>query len=92
MGTTVGDVIISYDINRYHTDVKNAMINLGYRTQWNYPEKPSYQLPNTTLLNTNKSSDQAMADLNNIFAKVFNSILWLEIINSSLLIYDTIII
>jgi hypothetical protein len=66
MGTTVGDVIISYDINRYHTDVKNEMMNLGYRTVWSYTGEPIYHLPNTTLVHQSKSSDQAMADLKNI--------------------------
>jgi hypothetical protein len=70
MGTTVGDVIISYDINSYHTDVKNAMINIGYRTVWNYTGEPIYHLPNTTLLHQSKSSDQAMSDLKNICARL----------------------
>lgn len=70
MGTTLGAILISYDINKYHTDVKDEMINLGYRTSWNYTSKPTYYLPNTTLWHSNKSSNQAIADLKNICTRL----------------------
>lgn len=70
MGTTVGSIVISYDINRYHTDVKNAMINLGYSINWRYDNQPIYYLPNTTLWHSNKSSNQAMSDLNTICSRL----------------------
>jgi len=66
MGTTIGAILISYDINKQHTYVKDAMIILGYSTNWNYTSKPTYYLPNTTLWHSNKSSNQAMSDLKNI--------------------------
>ncbi len=70
MGTTIGTILISYDINKYHTDVKDAMINLGYRTSWNYVSHPTHYLPNTTLWHSNKSSNQAMVDLKNICVRL----------------------
>lgn len=63
MGTTVGAILISYDINRLHTEVKDAMVSNGYRISWNYTNQPTYFLPNTTLWHSNKSSDQAIEDL-----------------------------
>lgn len=63
MGMTVGAILVSYDINRLHVDVKNAMINLGYSQSWRYGLGTTYQLPNTTIWHENKSSNQAMADL-----------------------------
>lgn len=30
MGTTVGNVLISYDIDKFHTQVKTALEELGY--------------------------------------------------------------
>lgn len=70
MGTTIGSVLISYDINKYHIDVKDAMINLGYRTSWNNDKQPTYYLPNTTLWHSNKSSNQSIFDLKNICIKL----------------------
>ena len=30
MGTTIGNVLISYDIDKLHTEVKTALKDLGY--------------------------------------------------------------
>lgn len=64
MGTTAGDVLISYDIPHSHKIVKESMIKKGYTETW----RPSgtaitYQLPNTTLRKPKTTSDGAMADL-----------------------------
>lgn len=70
MGTTVGAIVISYDINKYHTDVKDAMIELGYSISWNYDNQPTYYLPNTTLWHSSKSSNQATADLKSVCSRL----------------------
>lgn len=67
MGTTVGNVLISYDINKLHSSVKAALENLGYRENFRNPNDPkTYLLPNTTLWHSTKSSDQAMNDLKSV--------------------------
>ena len=64
MGTTVGNVLISYDINTSHSLVKTALENLGYRESFKNTNDPkTYLLPNTTMCHLAKSSDQAMNDL-----------------------------
>ena len=64
MGTTLGNVLISYDINKSHSQVKADMEKLGYFDYFSNPNDPKkYILPNTTLWHPIKSSDQAMADI-----------------------------
>ncbi|MCA0349867.1 MAG: hypothetical protein LCH35_11480 [Bacteroidetes bacterium] len=67
MGTTVGNVLISYDIDKLHTQVKTALENLGYHETFkNSNDSKIYQLPNTTMWHAKKSSDQAMNDLKTV--------------------------
>ena len=64
MGTTIGNVVISYDINKSHTQVKDDMIDLGYFDYFTLSgSNKKYYLPNTTLWHKSKSSNQAMSDL-----------------------------
>ena len=71
MGATVGEVLISYDIKRAHSEVKTALLSLGYFDNFKYTnESNSYDLPNTTLWHDKKSSDHAMSDLKNICARL----------------------
>jgi len=63
MGVTIGEIIVSYDVNKLHVDVKNAMKLLGYHERWHYPNGKSYNLPNTTLWHSSKSSNQGIADI-----------------------------
>ncbi|WP_410007063.1 hypothetical protein [Aequorivita nionensis] len=71
MGTTIGEVLISYDINRAHNEVKTALLSLGYFDNFKYTnESKIYYLPNTTLWHDKKSSDQAMSDLKIICARL----------------------
>lgn len=63
MDSTIGPVIISYDVNTGHTQVKDAMKQKGYRDVWTNFEGKRYQLPNTTLRHESKSSGQALGDL-----------------------------
>lgn len=68
MGSTVGAVLISYDVNAKHTDVKQAMKDKGYYDNWYYDHNPTYYLPNTTLWHKSKTSDQAIADIKSVCA------------------------
>jgi hypothetical protein len=65
MGTTIGNVLISYDVNDKNSDVKAALLNLNYYEAFEQYGK-NYNLPNTTLFHPNKSSDQAMADMRKV--------------------------
>lgn len=67
MGTTIANVLISYDIDKLHTQVKTALEKLGYYDNFKNNNDPKvYQLPNTTMWHPTKSSDQAMSDLKSI--------------------------
>jgi len=67
MGTTVGNVLISYDINKLHSSVKAALENLGYYDYFKIEnDTKKYLLPNTTLWHPTKSSDQAISDLKSV--------------------------
>lgn len=71
MGTTVGNVLISYDIEKAHNEVKKALELLGYSDRFkNIGDPKVYPLPNTTLWHSNKNSNQAMADLKNICTRL----------------------
>jgi len=64
MGTTIGNVLISYDIDKSHTQVKTALKDLGYLERFkNTNDTKTYNLPDTTLWHQKKSSNQAMIDL-----------------------------
>ena len=67
MGISVGNVLISYDVESGHKQVKDAMKELGYEEYWRETtQSPVFQLPNTTLWHSNKSSNQAIADLKGV--------------------------
>ncbi|WP_417354726.1 hypothetical protein [Flavobacterium sp.] len=54
MGTTIGDILISYDVDRFHPQVKQSLQNLGYFDNFKNPGDPKI------------SSDSAMADLKRV--------------------------
>lgn len=67
MGTTISNVLLSYDIDKLHTQVKTALEELGYFDTFKLQNNPKvYQLPNTTVWHPTKSSDQAISDLKTI--------------------------
>ncbi|MET3028724.1 hypothetical protein ABXT06_18745 [Flavobacterium sp. UW10123] len=67
MGTTVANVLISYDIDKLHSSVKDALEKLGYLDRFKNPNDPkTYLLPNTTMWHPRKSSNQAMDDLKTV--------------------------
>ena len=71
MGTTISSILISYDINKFHTQVKVALEAIDYRNYFNYiDDKKNYYLPNTTLWHPKKTSNQAMKDLKTICANL----------------------
>ena len=50
MGKTIRNVLISYDINKLHTQVKTALEYLGYLETFKHTNDPKiYNLPNTTM-------------------------------------------
>lgn len=65
MGTTIGNVLISYDVNTKNPEVKAALLRLNYYEAFNQGGK-NYNLPNTTLFHQSKTSDQAMADMKKV--------------------------
>lgn len=67
MGISIGNVLISYDVETSHTQVKDAMKQLGYMDAWR-DGTVNRQLPNTTLWHLQKSTDQAIADLKGVCA------------------------
>lgn len=71
MGTTVANVLISYDIDKLHSSVKDALEKLGYLDRFKNTNDPkTYLLPNTTMWHPRKSSNQAMDDLKTVCRKL----------------------
>lgn len=67
MGTTVANLLIWYDIDKLHTQVKTALEKVGLHDGFkNKNDSKVYQLPNTTMWHPTKSSDQAIKDLQSI--------------------------
>ncbi|MCP9201330.1 hypothetical protein MKO06_15580 [Gramella sp. GC03-9] len=66
MGDTIGVIMLSYDINKLHTNVKDEMLKLGYSERWRYGNGPTYEMPNTTLWHDEKSSNLAINDLQRV--------------------------
>lgn len=65
MGTTVGNLLISYDVSDKNQEVKAALLALNYYDYFTQNNK-NHKLPNTTLFHQAKSSDQAMADMKKV--------------------------
>lgn len=67
MGNTVGNILISYDVNKLHNSVKSAMEKMDYRDNFQYKgETKTYYLPNTILWHPKKTSNQAINDLKTV--------------------------
>lgn len=67
MGTTVGEILISYDVSDKNPEVKAALIGLGYMKTWKNQSYPNGgTLPNTTLWHKSKTSDQGLRDMQNV--------------------------
>jgi hypothetical protein len=62
MSATLGNAIISYDLNTAHIAVKQAMIDRGYLDHCTL-NNLTYDLPNTTLWRRNTSTGQILSDL-----------------------------
>ena len=63
MSTKVGTVLMTYDINHSHSEVKNALLQMGYQDFWIDRWSTRRDLPNTTVKHKAKSTDQAINDL-----------------------------
>lgn len=69
MGTTISNVLISYDVSAKNPEVKAALLELKYYDYFTLAgSTKKYLLPNTTLWHKTKSSDQAMADMKKVCA------------------------
>lgn len=67
MRNTIGKILISYDVNKLHTSVKEGLLKIGYMDNFKYQgETNTYYLPNTTLWHSKKTSSQAIKDLKKI--------------------------
>ncbi|GAB3713880.1 hypothetical protein [Flavobacterium koreense] len=67
MGTTIGTVLISYDVSAKNPEVKAALIALQYFDNFTFGTGTKvYYLPNTTLWHKTKTSDQAMEDMKKV--------------------------
>lgn len=67
MGTTISNVLISYDVSAKNPEVKAALQALNYYDYFTIAGSTKvYYLPNTTLWHKSKSSDQAMADMKKV--------------------------
>jgi hypothetical protein len=60
MGTT-GNVLVSYDVNTSHNQVKQGMKNRGCSDVYG-----GKALPNTTVWHQTKNTDQAIADIRSV--------------------------
>lgn len=64
---TIGNVMITYDVNKLHSDVKNSMESIGYYSYFTLNGSSKiYYMPNTSLWHKAKSSEQALNDLKSI--------------------------
>ena len=64
-------VLISYDINAKNPEVEAALLALNYYNRFTLGTASKvYHLPNTTLWNKAKSSDQAMSDMKKVCAEL----------------------
>jgi len=71
MGTTVGSILISYDVSDKNPEVKTALIALGYVKTWKNTGAPKvYTLPNTTLWHPSKSSNQGLIDMQSVCTRL----------------------
>lgn len=63
MSTKVGTVALSYDVDRLHTQVKDALLDMGYYKNWYYGDGPNYPMPNTTVWKSSHTTDSAISDI-----------------------------
>ncbi len=69
MGTTIGNVLISYDVSAKNAEVTAALLALNYLDNFILEAKSKvYYLPTSTLWHKTKTSDQAIADINKVCA------------------------
>jgi len=68
--STIGAVVLSYDVDRRHTEVKAAIKERGYFDNWNYQGAPSHDMPNTTVWHKTKTSVTAITDIQQVCASL----------------------
>lgn len=70
MGNKIGVVLLSYDINIKHEEVKNALERIGYRNHYRDISLKKCTLPSTTMIHLQKRTDDALNDLEDICKKL----------------------
>jgi hypothetical protein len=63
------DIMITYDVDHMHNEIKTAMKNLGYQDNWKYDGR-HYYLPNTTLWKADISCKDSIEDLKGVIRHV----------------------
>lgn len=64
-------ILITYDINRRHPEVKNALLDEGFKDFWKTKEKTIHYLPNTTLWHPNLTGP---VEAKRIFFKIIDNL------------------
>ena len=64
-------VLIAYDVNRRHDDVKSALLEAGFRDFWVTQGNVIHYLPDTTLWHPNLDGS---AEAKRIFLKIINDL------------------
>lgn len=59
------DFLLTYDLDKGHTEVKNYLMNLGYKNRVNTVDGRVVELPNTTLLIDKLDCQQVASDFKN---------------------------
>lgn len=66
MGIQLGTVLISYDISNMHTEVKNQLLEMGYKDEWAINRGKLHQMPNTTLWKSNTCTNHAKSEFTEV--------------------------
>jgi len=67
MAETIGKIVLCYDINSKHNQVKDSLKELGYSDRWKkISTNVTYDMPNTTVWHPTKTVSQATADIRRV--------------------------
>lgn len=67
MAETIGKIVLCYDVDSKHNQVKDAMKELGYFNIWkNLSTNTTYEMPDTTLWHERKQVSQATRDIQKV--------------------------
>ena len=69
MSSTIGNAVLSYDVNSKHIEVKDALKAKGYFDIVTL-NKVTYALPSTTVWKQNTSTDAALNDVRSVCSRL----------------------